>query len=101
MTLDEKAINAVKEYFEAIAQNALDAAYASMDEDISYAEFMENLVEKLNQLSSEHVAAEILHLSSKAIGEYNSGGGMYVDDVQELIDSDDDEEEDLDEDEEL
>ena len=98
MTLDEKAINAIKDYFEAIAQNALDDAYASMDEDISYAEFMENLVEKLNQLSSEHVAAEVLHLSSQAIGEYNSGGGMYVDDVQELIDTFDDEE--LDEDEE-
>ena len=97
MTLDEKAINAIKDYFEAIAQNALDDAYASMDEDISYAEFMENLVEKLNKLSSEHVAAEVLHLSSQAIGEYNSGGGMVVDDVQELIDTFDDEEPDEDE----
>ena len=101
MTLDEQAINSVKEYFEAIAQNALDGAYAGLDDDMSYAEFMESLFEKLNQFSSEHVASEVLHLSSKSIEEYNSGGGMYVDDVQELIDTHDDEDSDFEEDEEL
>ena len=101
MTLDEQAINSVKEYFEAIAQNALDGAYAGLDDDMSYAEFMESLFEKLNQFSSEHVASEVLHLSSKSIEEYNSGGGMFVDDVQELIDTHDDEDSDFEEDEEL
>lgn len=101
MTLDEQAINSVKEYFEAIAQNALDGAYAGLDDDMSYAEFMESLFEKLNQFSSEHVASEVLHLSSKAIEEYNSGGGMYVDDVQELIDTHDEDDDEFDEEEEL
>ena len=98
MNLDELAINAVKEYFEAIAQNALDGAYANLDDDMSFAEFMETLFERLNQFSSEHVASEVLHLSSKTIEEYNSGGGMYVDDVQELLDTHDDDAEDFDED---
>ncbi len=101
MTLDEQAINSVKEYFEAIAQNALDGAYEAFDEDMSYAEFMELLFEKINQFSSEHVASEVLHQSSKSIEEYNSGGGMFVDDVQELIDTHDDEDSDFEEDEEL
>ncbi|MBT9613700.1 MAG: hypothetical protein IV108_10600 [Burkholderiales bacterium] len=98
MNLDELAINSVKEYFEAIAQNALDDAYETIDNDITFAQFMETLFQKLNQFSSEHVASEILQLSSKTIENFNNGGGMNVDDVQELIDTHDDLEMDEDED---
>lgn len=98
MNLDEQAINAVKEYFEAITQNALDDAYESVDDDITFAQFMETIVQKIEQFSSEHVASEVLLLSSKAIENYNSGAGMTVDDVQELIDTHD--ELDMDEDDE-
>lgn len=99
MNLDEQAINSVKEYFEAIAQNALDDAYETIDNDITFAQFMETLFQKINQFSSEHVATEILHLSAKKIEDFNNGGGMLVDDVQELIDTHDDLEMDEDEDE--
>jgi ketosteroid isomerase-like protein len=98
MELDEQAINSVREYFEAIAQNALDDAFAIVDEGITFAQFMETLFQKINQFSSEHVATEILHLSAKKIEAFNHGGGMLVDDVQELIDTYDDEEMDEDED---
>ncbi len=99
MDLDEQAINSVKEYFEAIAQNALDDAYATVDIDITFAQFMETLFQRINQYACEHVAVEVLHLSSKTIEDYNSGGGMFVDDIQELIDTHDDEAFDEDEDE--
>lgn len=99
MNLDEQAINSVKEYFEAIAQNALDDAYETIDNDITFAQFMETLFQKINQFSSEHVATEILHLSAKKIEDFNNGGGMLVDDVQELIDTHDELEMDEDEDE--
>lgn len=99
MNLDEQAINSVKEYFEAIAQNALDDAYETIDNDITFAQFMETLFQKINQFSSEHVATEILHLSVKKIEDFNNGGGMLVDDVQELIDTHDELEMDEDEDE--
>jgi len=99
MNLDEQAINSVKEYFEAIAQNALDDAYEIMDSDMTYAQFMEALFLKINQFASEHVATEVLQLSSKMIENYNSGGGMFIDDVQELIDTHDEDEMDEDEDE--
>jgi ketosteroid isomerase-like protein len=90
MNLDEQAINSVKEYFEAIAQNAVDDAYAISDNDVTFAQFMETLFQKINQFSAEHIAIEVLQLSSKAIENYNSGSGIYVDDVQELIDNYDD-----------
>ncbi|MDP1680626.1 MAG: hypothetical protein Q8L39_02480 [Burkholderiales bacterium] len=99
MNLDELAINSVKEYFEAIAQNALDDAYETIDNDITFAQFMETLFQKINQFASEHVATEILHLSAKKIEDFNNGGGMLVDDVQELIDTHDELEMDEDEDE--
>ncbi|MBI5753161.1 MAG: hypothetical protein HZA59_13615 [Hydrogenophilales bacterium] len=99
MNLDEQAINSVKEYFESIAQNALDDAYETIDDDITFAQFMETLFQKINQFASEQVATEVLQLSSKAIENYNSGGGMFVDDVQELIDTHDELEMDEDEDE--
>ena len=88
MNLDEQAINSVKEYFEAIAQNALDDAYATVDSEITFEQFMEALLQRLNQFSCEHVATEVLHLSTKTIENFNNGGGMYVDDIQELIDND-------------
>jgi len=99
MTLDEQAINFVKDYFEAIAHNALQDAYHAVDEDTTFAEFMETLFQKLGRLSSEHVAAEVLQLSSSKIEKYHHGGGMDVDDIQELIDTHDDEDMDLDDDE--
>lgn len=98
MTLDEQAVNSVRDYFEAIAHNALEDAYQAGNEDTTFAEFMETLFQKLGRLSSEHVAAEVLHLSSSKIENYNNGGGMDVDDVQELIDTQDDEELDWDDD---
>ena len=98
MTLDEQAINSIKEYFEAIAQNALDDTYETLDSDTTFAQFMETLFQKIGQFSSEHVASEVLDLSSKAIEKFNNGGGMLVDDVQELIDTHDDLEIDEDED---
>jgi ketosteroid isomerase-like protein len=97
MNLDEQAINSVRDYFEAIGHNALEDAYQTVSEDTTFAEFMETLVQRLTRLSSEHVAAEVLQLSSSTIENYNSSGGMDVDDVQELIDDYDDE--DMDEDE--
>lgn len=99
MTLDELAINSVREYFEVIAQNALDDAYETVDDDITFAQFMETLFQKLNTFSAEHVASEVLDLSSRKIENFNHGGGMTVDDVQELIDTHDDEETDEDEEE--
>ena len=98
MNLDEQAINAVKEYFESITQNAVDAVYESVDSDTTFAEFMEAVNQKVNQLSSELVASEVLSLSARTIENFNAGAGMDVDDVQELIDSNG--ENDLDEDDE-
>ena len=99
MNLDEEAINAVKEYFESITQNAIDFVYETVDSDTTYAEFMEAVNFKINQFSSELVASEVLHLSSKTIENFNAGEGMDVDDVQGLIETKDDVEIDEDEDE--
>lgn len=99
MNLDEQAINFVKDYFEAIAHNAVEDAYHAGNEDTTFAEFMETLFQKLGRLSSEHVAAEVLQLSSGKIANYNHGAGMEVDDIQDIIDRHDDEEMDLDDDE--
>lgn len=98
MNLDEQAINAVKEYFESIAQNAIDFVYETVDSDTIYAEFMEAVNFKIRQFSSELVASEVLHLSSKAIENFNAGEGMDVDDVQELIETKEDVDVDEDED---
>ena len=87
MNLDEEAINAVKEYFESIAQNAVDIVYESVGSDTTFAEFMEAVNQKVNQLSSELVASEVLSLSAKTIENFNAGAGMDVDDVQEILDS--------------
>jgi len=88
MNLDEEAINAVKEYFESIAQSAIDIVYESVDSDTTFAEFMEGVNQKVNQFASELVASEVLNLSAKSIENFNSGAGMEVDDVQELIEND-------------
>ena len=90
MNLDEQAINAVKEYFESIAQNAIDITYDAIDSDTTFAEFMEALNQKINQLTSELVASEVLQLSSKTIENFNAGEGMDVDGVQGLIETKDD-----------
>jgi hypothetical protein len=87
MSLDEQAIHFVRSYFEAIAYNALNDASQAVGDDASFAEFMEMLVHKISRLSAEYVAAEVLQLSPRAIGTYNEGAGMDVDDVQDLIDS--------------
>jgi len=99
MNLDEQAINAVKEYFESIAQNAVDVVYEAAGSDITFAEFMDVVNQKINQFSAELVASEILHLPVKTIENYNGGEGMDVDDVQELIESDDELDADEDDDE--
>jgi len=87
MTLDEQAINAVKEYFESIAQNAVDIVYAAAGSDTTFAEFMEALKQKISQFSSELVASEVLNLSARTIENLNAGEGMDVDDVQEFIEN--------------
>jgi hypothetical protein len=88
MNLDEEAINAVKEYFESITQSAIDIVYESVDSDTTFSEFMEGVNQKVNQFASELVASEVLNLSAKSIENFNSGAGMEVDDVQELIEND-------------
>lgn len=87
MNLDEQAINAVKEYFESIAQNAIDVSYEAIGSETTFAEFMEAVNQKINQLSAELVASEVLHLTAKSIENFNAGEGMDVDDVQDLIES--------------
>ena len=99
MNLDEQAINAVKEYFESIAQNAIDVSYEAIGSETTFAEFMEAVNQKINQFSSEIVASEVLHLSAKTIENFNAGEGMDVDDVQVLLESKDDLDIDEDEDE--
>lgn len=91
MNLDEQAINFVKDYFDAIAHNAVTEVYEKMDSDTPFAEFMEALFHQMGRLASEQVAAEVLQVSLKTIETYHGGGGMDVDDVQELIDNYDDE----------
>jgi hypothetical protein len=98
MNLDEQAINAVKEYFESIAQNAMEITYESVGSGTTFLEFMDVLSIKLNQFAAELVASDVLNLSAKKIENFNGGEGMDVDDVQNLIDTQD--EEDLDEEEE-
>lgn len=87
MNLDEQAINAIKEYFESITQNAIDVTYEAVDSNTTFAEFMEAVSHKINQFSSELVASEVLHMSASKIENFNAGEGMEVDDVQELIES--------------
>lgn len=97
MSLDERAIHTINEYFPSIAQIALDHAYEVVTEDTSFAEFMESLIDKINQYSAEHVATEVLGLSSRKIETINDGTGISVDDVQDFIDNaGDDEDEDND-----
>lgn len=89
MNLDEQSIEAVKEYFESIAQNAIDIAYESIKSETTFAEFMEAVNQKINHFSSELVASEVLHLSARKIENFNGGEGIDVDDVQELIETND------------
>lgn len=88
MNLDEDAINAVKEYFDAIAQNAVNVVYESAGSDTTFAEFMEAVSIKVNQFAAELVASEVLGLPARTIDNFNGGEGMAVDDVQEIIDND-------------
>ena len=85
MSLNEKSINTINEYFAELAQSAVNIAYGESDEDTTFAEFMEKLTEYLHLLASEHVATEVLAMSSSAIEKFNSGSGMTVDDIQALI----------------
>lgn len=99
MSLDERSINAVKEYFESITQNSIDIAYEAVKHDTTFAEFMEAVNQKLNQFSSELVASEVLHMSARRIENFNGGEGIGVDDIQDLIDSNEGADFDEDEDE--
>lgn len=94
MSLDEKSISATNEYFAEIAQSAVNSAFEESDPDTTFAEFMENLTSYMHRLASEHVASEVLAMSSRAIENYNNGNGMYVDDIQALIEEKDGEDED-------
>lgn len=94
MSLDEKSISATNEYFAEIAQSAVNAAYEESDPDTTFAEFMETLTNYLHRLASEHVASEVLAMSSRSIESYNNGSGIYVDDVQALIEEKENEDED-------
>jgi hypothetical protein len=87
MNLDEEAINAVKEYFDSIAQNAIDFVYESVGSDTTFAEFMDAVNQKVNQFSSELVASEVLNLPAKTIENFNGGEGMGLEDVQVLIEN--------------
>lgn len=98
MNLDEAAINAVKDYFDSISQNAVDFVFESVGSDTTFAEFMDAVNQKINQFSSELVASEVLNLPAKAIENYNGGEGMGLEDVQLLIENDG--ETDIDEDDE-
>jgi hypothetical protein len=100
MSLDEKSIYAINEYFAELAQSAVDIAYGESDEDTSFAEFMENVTHYLHLLSAEHVATEVLELSSSTIEKYNDGNGITVDDVQALIEEKEDEDGDGEDDDE-
>lgn len=87
MNPDEQAINAVKEYFESIAQNAIDISFEAVAHDTTFAEFMEAVTQKINQFSSELVASEVLQMSARTIENFNAGEGINVDDVQALLES--------------
>lgn len=100
MSMDEDAINAVKDYFDSIAQNAVDVVYESIGSETTFAEFMMAVNLKIDQFSAEMVAAEILQLPAKTIENFNAGEGLTVDDVQEIIDNDGAAEIDEDEDDE-
>lgn len=88
MNLDEEAINAVKEYFDSITQNAINVVFESANSDTTFAEFMDEVNRKINQFSSELVASEVLNLPAKTIENFNGGEGMELEDVQVLIESD-------------
>ncbi|MCB5190075.1 hypothetical protein LG198_04975 [Methylobacillus arboreus] len=94
MSLDENAIHSINEYFPSIAQIALDHTYEVVTEDTTFAEFMESLIDRINQYSAEHVATEVLGLSSRKIETINDSTGITVDDVQDFIDNAGDDEED-------
>ena len=87
MNLDEEAINAVKEYFESIAQSAVDVVHESVGSETTFAEFMEAVNVKINLFSAELVASEVLKMTAGSIENFNGGEGVDVDDVQEIIDS--------------
>ena len=97
MSLDENAIHSINEYFPSIAQIALDHTYEVVTEDTSFVEFMESLIEKIQQYSAEHVATEVLGLSSRKIETINDGTGISIDDIQGFIDNAGDNEEEYEE----
>ncbi len=90
MSLNEKSIHSINEYFAELAQSAVNIAFGESDEETTFAEFMENLTNYLHLLSSEHIATEVLAMSSTAIEKFNGGSGMTVDDVQALIEQKED-----------
>lgn len=90
MSLNEKAILTINEYFAELAQNAVNIAYGECDEDTTFEEFIENLTNYIHLLSSEHVASEVLDMSSSKISNFNNGSGITVEDVQSLIDQKED-----------
>ena len=90
MSLNEKSIHAINEYFAELAQSAVNIAYGESDEDTTFEEFMEQVTHYVHLLASEHVAAEVLEMSSTKIQNFNGGSGMMVEDIQSLIDQKED-----------
>ncbi|MGQ0442698.1 MAG: hypothetical protein ACT4OH_04505, partial [Methylophilaceae bacterium] len=85
MSLNEKSIHTINEYFAELAQGAVNIAYGERDDETTFEEFMQNLTHYLHLLSSEHVATEILAMSSSKIQNFNGGSGITIEDVQALI----------------
>lgn len=90
MALNEKAIHTINEYFAELAQSAVNIAYGESDEDTTFEEFMEQLTHYVHLMASEHVAAEVLEMSSTKIQNFNGGSGIMVEDIQSLIDQKED-----------
>ena len=90
MSLNEKAIHTINEYFAELAQSAVNIAYGESDEDTTFEEFMEQLTHYVHLLASEHVATEVLAMTSSKIENYNGGSGIMVEDVQALIEQKED-----------
>lgn len=93
MSHNQAAIEAIADRFSELVQQAFDNAYEVNDTDTTFSEFVEELFENIEQVFSEHVATEVLQFTDKEVESYNGGSGLYLDDIQPLLDDDEDDEE--------
>ncbi|HWU35307.1 MAG TPA: hypothetical protein VN023_08750 [Methylovorus sp.] len=93
MSHNQAAIEAIADRFNELVQQAFDNAYEVNDTDTTFSEFVEELFENIEQVFSEHVATEVLQFTDKEVESYNGGSGLYLDDIQPLLDDDEDDEE--------